>query len=169
MGDRVPEEKPRPRPQIPSEQRTQAPQQATKPPPAAMPTKAPPIIGITLHDTVIENYILGLNYPRKLRLYLSNEGSDIELGRGKWITDGVGLQAGKPSTCEYEVKNHLGKWTGDSSFITVYSGQWFRLYIGLDATVQEEKLKAMAKNHSLGIREIPARTGETDVVIKIRP
>jgi hypothetical protein len=35
--------------------------------------------------------------------------------------------------------------------------------------VQEEKLKAMAKNHSLGILEIPARAGETDVVIKIRP
>jgi internalin A len=30
-------------------QRTQAPQQATKPPAAAMPAKGPPIIGITLH------------------------------------------------------------------------------------------------------------------------
>jgi nucleoside 2-deoxyribosyltransferase len=151
------------------EQRTQTAQEATTPPATAMPVKTPPIIGIMLHDTVIEGYIPGLNYPRKLRLYLSNEGSDIDLGRGKWITEGVGLQAGKPSTCEYEVKNHLGKWTGESSFKTVYSGQWFRLYVGLDSTMQEEKLKAMAKNHSLGILEIPARTDETDVVIKIRP
>src|SRR5208282_533887 len=143
---------------------TQAPQQATKPPVAAMPAKARPIIGITLHDTVIEDYDYtpGRHYPRKLRLYLSNEGSDIDLGKGKWITDGVGLQAGKPSTCEYQVKDHLGKWTGESSFKTVYSGQWLRLYVGLDSTVQEEKLKGMAKNHSLGILEIPARTGETD-------
>jgi hypothetical protein len=148
---------------------TQAPQQATKPPVAAMPAKAPPIIGITLHDTIIEKYIAGLNYPRKLRLYLSNKGTDIELGKGKWIADGVGLQAGKPSTCKYQVKDHLGKWTEESSFKKIYSGQWVRLYIGIDSTVPEEKLKAMAQNHSLRILRIPARTGETEVVIKIRP
>jgi len=91
------------------------------------------------------------------------------LGKGEWITEGVGLQVGKPSTCQYEVKDHLGKWSGESSFKKVYSGQWFRLYVGLDSTVQEEKLKTMAKNHSLGILKIPARTDGTDVIIKIRP
>jgi hypothetical protein len=87
----------------------------------------------------------------------------------KWITDGVGLQAGKRSTCKYQIKDHLGKWTEESLFKKVYSGQWVRLYIGIDSTVPEEKLKAMAQNHSLGILRIPARTGETEVVIKIRP
>jgi hypothetical protein len=47
-------------------------QMAGPAPVAAMPMKAPPIIGITLHNTVIEDYITGLHYPRKLRLYLSN-------------------------------------------------------------------------------------------------
>jgi hypothetical protein len=129
----------------------------------------PPVFGITLHDTFIEPYVAGLNYPRKVRLYLSNDGSDIDLGKGNWIADGAQLQPDKPPTCEYEVKDHLGKWSGEAPFKSIPSGKWFRLYVGLDSKIQEEQLKAMAKDHSLGVLRIPARVDDTDVVIAIRP
>jgi hypothetical protein len=129
----------------------------------------PPTVGITLRNAVVEDYVPGLNYPRKLRLYLSNESNEVDLGKGKWIADGIGLQIGKPPTCEYETKDHLGKWIGEASFKRIPSGKWFRLYVGLDSTVEEQKIKAMAEGHSLGVLQIPARVDGADVLINIRP
>ena len=142
----------------------------TPPPlPQATPNTRTPTVGVTLHDAIIEDYAQGLNYPRKLRLYLSNEGNEISLGKGKWVADGVGIQAGKPATCEYQTKDHLGKWDAESSFKTVHAGQWFRLYVGLDSTTQEQQLKNMASNHSLGVLQIPVRVDGIDVILNIRP
>jgi hypothetical protein len=135
------------------------------------PPKTIPLVGVTLRDAIVEPYDHNpkLHYPRKLRLYLSNDGSDIELGKGSWLSEGVGLQKGEPSRCEYQIKNHLGEWDQESSIKMVLAGKWFRLYVGLDSTVEEQKLRALAKEHSLGVLQIPARVDGVDVFLRIRP
>jgi hypothetical protein len=133
--------------------------------------RSQPIIGVTLHDAVVEDYdhTPGRHYPRKLGLYLSNEGDDIELGKGNWIAEGVGLQAGKPSTCEYQIKDHLGQWSAESPIKMIPSGKWFRLYIGLDSGTDEQKLKSLAKEHKLGVIQIPARADGSDLSLRYAP
>ena len=95
----------------------------------------PPTIGLTVRETVVEPYDTtpGRNYPRKMRVYLSNDGDEIHLGKGKWITDGVGVQKGRAQACMYELKDHLGKFSGETDTKIVPSGKWFRLYVGLDS------------------------------------
>lgn len=130
-----------------------------------------PVIGVTLHLSVIEplDRTPGRRYPRKLRLYFSNDGENIDLGVGKWIPDRVGTQSGEPSACQYELKDHLGKWFGETATKTVASAKWFRLYVGLDSSIDEDKLQQMAKDHALGVLEVPAIVAGANVLLKIRP
>jgi hypothetical protein len=127
-------------------------------------------IGLTLHAIEVEAISPGLNYPRKLRMYLSNDGDDVELGIGKWIPEGIDIQGGKQPSCQYELKEHLGRWAGESPTKVVASGRWVRLYVGIDSTVAENKVQQMKASHELGVLQIPARVaGIVDVVLKIRP
>jgi len=136
---------------------------------SALATQQLPIIGLTLHDVVVESIKPGLNYPRKLRLYFSNDGDDIHLGVGKWIAEGIGIQKDKPPACIYELKDHLGKWSGEASDKLVPSGKGLRLYVGLDSTIAEDKAQQMKTEHTLGILRIPATVAAVNVVLKIRP
>ena len=135
-------------------------------PPSVIPT-----IGITLRETVIEPYdsAPGRHYPRKLRLYLSNDGEDIHLGAGKWIPDQVGAQAGKPPVCIYEIKNNLGKFDGESSDKFIAAGKWFRLYVGIDSSLSDEKLNQAKKDRRLGLLEIPAEMRGAGIKLRICP
>ncbi len=151
--------------------------------PAALPSPEPvviaasnrknvvPTVGITLRETAVEAYdnTPGRHYPRKLRLYCSNDGDDIHLGIGKWIAGQVGLQAGKPPACSYEMKNHLGKFSDESSDKFIPSGKWFRLYVGIDSTVSDKDLTQMTIDRSFGILEIPAEVGGVPVKVRICP
>lgn len=128
-----------------------------------------PIIGLTLHDAVVEPLKPGLGYPLKLRLYFSNDGDEIHLGVGKWNAEGMGIQKGKSSACQYELKDHLGKWSGEAPDKLVPSGKWVRLYVGLDSTVAEDKAQQMKADHTLGVLQIPAIVAGVNVVLKMRP
>jgi hypothetical protein len=130
-----------------------------------------PNIGITLRETVVEAYdqTPGRNYPRKLRLYCSNDGDDIHLGVGTWLPDKIGLQSGKASACFYELKDHLGKFANESADKFIASGKWFRLYVGIDSTISDKALYQMKVDRSFGVLEIPAEISGLPVKISLRP
>jgi hypothetical protein len=131
-----------------------------------------PSIGLTLHQTVVEAYdnTPGRHYPRKVRMYFSNDGDEIQLGKAKWIAEGIGIQKGKPGICMYEFKDHhLGKFSGETDTKLVPPGKWFRLYVGLDSSISEDEIQLMKAENRLGVLQIPVRLSGVDMFIQIRP
>jgi hypothetical protein len=120
--------------------------------------QAVPAVGITLRETVVEPYdnAPGRHYPRKLRLYCSNDGDDTHLGTGNWIPEQVGLQINRPPACQYELKDHLGRFSGEAPTKYIPHGKWFRLHVGIDSSVSDKDLDQMKKDRSFGILQIPA-------------
>jgi hypothetical protein len=139
--------------------------------PRTTPSKTAPVIGIAVREVVVEPYdqTPGRHYPRKLRLYCSNDGDDIQLGIGVWVPDQIGLQVGQPPVCSYEIKDNLGRWSGEAPSKYIASGKWFRLYVGLDSRVSDRELDRMKTQSSFGTLEISAEVSGVAVKIRIRP
>jgi hypothetical protein len=130
--------------------------------------RATPTVGLTLREKVMDPYVAGLYYPRKLTLYCSNDGDDIHLGEAKWIKDQVGLQADKPPRIMYLLKpNPSGQWQSEENNKFVSSGRWVKIWVGLDSFVQESDLTQLAKDRRLGTVEIPAEISGTAIKIRI--
>ena len=79
-----------------------------------------PTVGLNFRNSAMDPYATGRTYPRKLNVYLSNDGDDIRLGEAKWIKDQVELQADKPPRIMYLLRNHPGGRGSLSQPISLY-------------------------------------------------
>src|SRR5271163_91604 len=122
-----------------------------------------PTVGLTLRDMKMDalDPSLGRHYPRKLNLYLSNDGEDLRLETAAWIKDQVGLQAGKPAKIVYLLKSKPGSSEQfDLEFtenVIVHSSRWLKIWIGLDSSISDIALAQLTKDRRLGILEISAK------------
>jgi hypothetical protein len=125
---------------------------------------------LNFRSSDIAPYVSGIGYPRKLNVYLSNDGDDIHLGIAKWTNDRVGLQAGMPPRIVYLLKDHpVGQFHSESLDKFVPSGMWVKIWVGLnsDSTVPESDLIQWCKDRRLGIVEIPATISGAAFKIRI--
>jgi hypothetical protein len=126
------------------------------------------IVGLNFRSSDIAPYISGLGYPRKLNVYLSNDGDDIHLGVAKWVNERVGPQAGMPPRVMYLLRNRPGgPWESESTEKTVPAGMWVKMWVGLDSTVSESDLTQWCKDRRLGIVEIPVTISGAAVTLRI--
>jgi hypothetical protein len=127
-----------------------------------------PTVGLNFRNSAMDPYATGRTYPRKLNVYLSNDGDDIRLGEAKWIKDQIELQADKPPRIMYLLRNHPGgPWQSESTDKFVPSGMWVKMWVGLDSSVPDGDLKKLTNERRLGTVEIPAEISGAAIKLRI--